>query len=340
VLDKLTRTKVKVLLSLILILALVFGGGCSGTDPGAGSAPPGGQAHPVQEVTEAEPTEPSYEEPAPGDSQADDEEIADPNAGLLIAHFIDVGQGDACLLELPSGETMLIDGGERSAFSVLKEYLEDQYIDRIDYLIATHPHADHIGGLIGIVDEFPIGKIYMPQVAHNTKTFEELLETIKKKGLKITAAKAGVAIETGGGFEAVFVAPRNNDYDNLNDYSAVLKLTHGQVAYLFTGDAEEASEKEMLAAGENLKAEVLKVGHHGSNTSTTQEFLAAVSPGVAVISAGRDNSYGHPHEEVMERLFLAGIEIFRTDLQGSIVITGNEQGIISILTEADYLSGG
>lgn len=335
------RTNVKVLLSLILLLTVLIGAGCSGTEPGAVTPPPEGQPSIAEESTGTVPTEEVDPPEVPQrDYQEDDGEIADPNEGLLILHFIDVGQGDACLLELPSGETMLIDGGDRSAFNTLKEYLEDQYIHRIDYLIATHPHADHIGGLIGIVDQFDIGKIYMPWVAHNTKTFEDLLEAIKRKGLKIATAKAGVTIEAGEGLEAVFVAPVNDDYDDLNDYSAVLKLTHGQVSYLFTGDAEETSEREMLAAGDNLKAHVLKVGHHGSNTSTTQEFLEAVSPDVAVISAGRDNSYGHPHDEVMERLALAGIEIYRTDLQGHIVITGNEQGIISILTEADYLSGG
>lgn len=316
------RTKVKVLLSLILLVALLSGAGCSGTDLGTGSVLPEGQA-PQTEL-----------------SQEDDREIADPNEGFLVAHFIDVGQGDACLLELPSGETMLIDGGDRSAYDVLKEYLEDQYIERIDYLIATHPHADHIGGLIGIVDEFPIGKIYMPRVAHNTKTFEEFLEAIKRKGLKITSAKAGVTIETGDGLEAVFVAPCNDDYQNLNDYSAVLKLTYGEVSFLFTGDAEEISEREMLAGDHSLKAEVLKVGHHGSVTSTTEEFLAAVSPAVAVISCGQDNSYGHPHREVLERLISGGVEILRTDLQGHIVITSSDTRIISILTSADYLGGG
>lgn len=336
------RINLKFMAVLFLLFALLLGAGCSGTDPGPEPAPLEGQASVVREASEPSPEElsqrePELSEPKPG---PEGEEIADPNAGLLVVHFLDVGQGDACFIELPSGETMLIDGGGRAASETVQEYLNKKGVNRIDHLIATHPHEDHIGGLTGVVAGYEIGKIYMPRAVHTTKTYEQLLETIKEKGLKITAARAGLEIEAGEAIEAVFVAPCNDDYDNLNDYSAVLKLTYGATSFLFTGDAEKQAEMEMVASGADLKAQVLKVGHHGSNTSTSPEFLEAVSPEIAVISAGAGNTYGHPHEEVMDRLAFRGVEIYRTDLMGHVVIIVDETKIISILTSADYLNGG
>lgn len=318
------KRQLNLLLFTILLFTLVLGVGCSGTGPSPGSAPPQEQV-PVVNFEDA------------GDAP-DVAETPEPE-GILTAHFIDVGQGDACLVELPGGGTILIDGGGRAATDTLLQYLQAQSIDRIDHLIATHPHEDHIGGLIGVVAELEIGKVYMPRVVHTTKTFEELLETIKEKGLKITAARTGVEIEAGDGVEAVFVAPCREDYEDLNDHSAVLKLRFGQASFLFTGDAERQSEMDMLNSGTDLMAQILKVGHHGSSTSTSHEFLEAVNPEVAVISAGKDNSYGHPHEEVVDRLASFGVEILRTDLMGDIVVTADAQGMLSILTAADYLEG-
>ncbi|GAW92764.1 hydrolase [Calderihabitans maritimus] len=167
----------------------------------------------------------------------------------------------------------------------------------------------------------------MPKVAHTTKTFEDLLLAIKGKGLKVTQAKAGVKLDVGPGIEAVMLAPNNSSYDDLNNYSAVLKITYGSTSFLFTGDAEAESESEMLRTGYDLKADVLKVGHHGSSSSTTQAFLKAVSPKYAVISVGKDNKYGHPHTETLAKLAEAGIQVFRTDLQGTIVATSDGKTI-------------
>jgi len=334
-----------IFLSLVLVAA-----GCSDAGPGPGPAPSGGQApvvEPGEEAaleTEGSPSEAVGQEdtdqglaPPAGDSETaagtgQEEGAPGEAAGLVKAHFIDVGQGDACLVELPGGQTILIDGGSRAAGEKLLSYLREQGVERIDYLIATHPHEDHIGGLIGVVERMEIGKIYMPRVAHTTRTYEQFLEAIQAKGLKITAARAGVTVDTGEGVEAVFVAPCREDYKELNDHSAVLKLTYGQVSFLFTGDAEAEAEQDMLAGGADLAAQVLKAGHHGSSTSSSEAFLRAVQPQIAVISAGKDNSYGHPHREVLERLTSLGVEILRTDLAGDIVITADRQGIVAVAT--------
>ena len=248
----------------------------------------------------------------------------------LRIHFIDVGQGDAILIQFPSGQNMLIDAGEDQ--NTIKAYIANQGIKKIDHVIATHPHADHIGGMTNVIKSFDIGKVYMPKTTHTSKTYENLLLAIKDKGLKITAAKAGLNIDVGTDVEAQLVGPNSESYDNLNNYSVVLRICYGNTSFLFTGDAESAAEAEMINSGYMIKSDVLKVGHHGSNSSTTPSFIEAVSPKFAVISAGKGNTYGHPHQEVLARLNDAGIEIYRTDESGTIiaesdgnVITFNKQ---------------
>lgn len=322
------RFSVAILLLLILSLSLGCGIGPEPIDP-APSVPeelpssPG--PDPEVDIDLSQEGEP--EEPASG-------EVLDqvPYDKSLAVHFIDVGQGDGALIQLPTGETILIDGGDRHASARVTGYLADLGIEHIDYLVGTHPHADHIGGLIQVIREFSIGQIIMPKIGHNTKTYLELLETIQEKGLKITAAKAGLELDLGEGLAGRFVAPVKDDYSKLNDHSAVLRLTYGQISFLFTGDAEVASELDMLASGEELNSQVLKVGHHGSGTSTSQKFLTAVEPELAVISAGRDNSYGHPHQEIVERLEWNEIEILRTDLLGTIILITQGEKIDEIRT--------
>ncbi|EOD01363.1 MBL fold metallo-hydrolase [Caldisalinibacter kiritimatiensis] len=236
----------------------------------------------------------------------------------LIVHFIDVGQADSILIELPNGETSLIDGGNRQDAELVVNYIKDLNIKEIDYLIATHPHEDHIGGLPDVVREFKIGKIYMPRKSSNTKIYENLLKEIKNKGLKITTARGGQKIIDVDKLKFTIIAPNSKKYDETNEYSIVNKLTYKNTSFLFTGDAEKDSEDEMLKLGYDLSADVLKVGHHGGRTSTNVEFLKRVNPKYAVISAGKGNDYGHPHKEVIERLQDRNIVIFRTDVHGTI----------------------
>jgi len=167
----------------------------------------------------------------------------------------------------------------------------------------------------------------MPKTTHTTRTYENLLLAIKDRGLKITTAKAGLDIDVGQGIEAKLVAPNSDSYQNLNDYSAVLRLVYGNTGFIFTGDAESVSELEMINSGYSLKSDVLKVGHHGSSTSTTPAFLNAVSPKYAVISCGKDNSYGHPHQEVITRLNNTGVIIYRTDESGTIIAESDSSTI-------------
>lgn len=241
----------------------------------------------------------------------------------LTVHYIDVGQGDSILVQLPSGQTILIDGGTASAGYTVVSYLNSLGIPRIDHLIATHPHEDHIGGLITVLKEIPVDKVYMPRATHTTRTFENLLLLIQEKGLRITAAKAGVALDIGQGASATFVSPAGESYDNLNNLSAVLRISYGDTSFLFTGDAEALSEREMMASNLSIRADVLKVGHHGSNTSTSEAFLGAVMPTLAVISVGGGNTYGHPHLEVLARLAKHGVQVYRTDINGTVVVVSD-----------------
>ncbi len=241
--------------------------------------------------------------------------------GVLTVHFIDVGQADSILIQMPSGRVMMIDAGNNGDGGALKKYLQALNVKRIDVLVGTHPHEDHIGGLDDIIKAFDIGSVYMPKVSATSKTYEDVLSAIKSKGLKVNTAKAGAEIKLGGesALSIEMIAPNGAEYDSLNDYSAAIKLTYGSTKMLFMGDVEEVSEKEILKAKYDIKAELIKVGHHGSDTATSAAFLKAVAPKLAVISCGEDNSYGHPHKEVLARLKSQKADVYRTDTMGTIV---------------------
>lgn len=240
--------------------------------------------------------------------------------GQLCIKYIDVGQGDSEFIMLPNGETILIDAGEKGSGKKVVSAIKDMSVDKIDYLIATHPHADHIGGMPEVIDSFDIGKVYMPRADYSSKTYLTVLEKIDEKNLKITAVKTGTNVISSDELSAEFIAPASGKYNSLNDFSAVLKLTYGDTSFLFTGDAEANSEQEMLESGFDLSADILKVGHHGSDTSSSEKFLDAVSPEYAVISCGLNNDYSHPSENTLDKLSAINTKVFRTDKMGTITV--------------------
>jgi competence protein ComEC len=241
-----------------------------------------------------------------------------PLEGEILVHFIDVGQGDSILVQ-SENHAVLIDAGPAAASKNLTGYLEFLGIRSLDYVVATHPHSDHIGSMPEILDRFQVWNLWMPDVAHDTAAFEDFLDAVERNNLEITTVQAGDTISAGP-IRMTAVAPNSSGHDNLNDYSIVLHMQHGGTAFLFTGDAEALSEAEMLAAGWNLQAGILKAGHHGSRTSSTAAFLDAVGAEAAVISVGAGNQFGHPHQEVLDRLSERDMVVMRTDERGTIVI--------------------
>ena len=245
----------------------------------------------------------------------------------LTVTYIDVGQADSILIQTPGGKNLLIDAGNNGDASTIVTYLKAQNISRLDYVIATHSHEDHIGSLDTVIKTFDIGQVVMPKESSNTQTFRDVMTAIANKGLKPIEAKAGVKLDMGSEIYAELLAPNSSGYEDTNDYSAVLRLVYGKNSFLFTGDAEAQSETEMLRLGSQLKADVLKVGHHGSRTSSTAAFLKLVAPKYAIISVGKGNSYGHPTGEALARLSSVGATIYRTDESGTIVCESDGENI-------------
>lgn len=237
-------------------------------------------------------------------------------SGNLEVHYLDVGQGDATLIKC-GDMTMLIDAGDNSQGMNVRTYLEKQGIERLDYVIGTHPDADHIGGLDVVIYNFDCGTILMPDEEKDTKTYDDVVQAIKSKSYKITLPEVGTTYSLGEARVTV-IAP-NDDYTDANNSSIGILLEFGDTTFLFTGDAEEEAERDILANGIDISADVYKAGHHGSRTASSEEFLEAVKPEAVVISCGEDNSYGHPHAEILNYCRMNNIPIYRTDMQGTIV---------------------
>ncbi len=243
------------------------------------------------------------------------------SAENLVVYFLDVGQADAAILQC-GDEVMMIDGGESSDSSRIYSYLTKTLgITYIDYMIATHPHADHIGGLSGALNACSVGVVYSPVTSYDSKQFSSLVKYTQKQGCDLTVPEVGDSFAFGDA-QVQFLSPAM-EYNNVNDCSIVVRITHGSNTFLFAGDAEWDAEHDMLSSGYDLSATVLKVGHHGSDTSSSYVFLREVMPKYAVISCGKDNSYGHPTEGALSRLRDVGAQIFRTDLQGNVVFVSD-----------------
>lgn len=242
----------------------------------------------------------------------------EPCAGQLTAHYIDVGQGDCEFIELPNNETMLIDAGDSGSGPEITAYIKNLGYDTINYLVATHPHADHIGGMSYVITNLNIVHMYMPEKSTDTKTFENLLQTILDMNIKVKKAESGTEILNTENLKIGILAPDSETYKNLNNYSAVIKMDYKNTSFLFMGDAEKEVEEKL--PNKEIQTDVLKVGHHGSDTSSTAAFLEKVSPKYAVISCGKNNRYGHPDSITLQNLESVGSVILRTDLDGTIII--------------------
>ncbi|WP_027624434.1 ComEC/Rec2 family competence protein [Clostridium lundense] len=246
---------------------------------------------------------------------------------LLKIHYIDVGQGDSILISI-NGTNMLIDSGSHEKEEYLITYLKKQKIKKLHHVIATHPHEDHIGSMAGIIKNFNIENFYGPKVVVNEKCFTSMVTELRKKHLKIQVAKVGKKIKIHPNIICEIIAPNNTSYENINNHSVVIKLTYGYTSFIFTGDAEKISENEMLKGSINLKCDVLKLGHHGSNTSTTDSFLEKTSPKIAIISCGKKNIFRHPNKKIVNKLKNKNIKVYRTDIDGNIILISNGNSIM------------
>lgn len=240
----------------------------------------------------------------------------------LRVHILDVGQADCILIQGPE-KTMVIDGGESKNGPDIIRYLRDQGVERIDYYLNTHPHADHYGGIAQVMEAIPTGEFFHhpppAEYAPATRGYQKLLQYLIDSKTKTTILNPGDTIDLGGGAVLTCLAPLEG-YDDMNNNSLVERLVYGERAILFTGDAEKKSESAILESGAELSADVYSVPHHGSSTGVTREFLDAVDPVFATVSVGKDNDYGHPHRETLERLQQKKVTCLRTDLLGNIVI--------------------
>ena len=239
-----------------------------------------------------------------------------PMDGLYV-HYIDVGQGDSELV-CCNGEYMLIDAGEPDASDAVLEYLDALGIDKLDYLVCTHGHSDHCGGLDAVVESLEVETVFTSPYAGDSPSYEIFTDAVYNAGLELTVPVLGESYRLGEASFS-FIGPLE-DYDNLNDDSLVMRLEYGDTSFLFTGDMTSKAEKDLINDGADLRCDVLKVGHHGSSGSSCYQFLYEAQPGIGVISCEKGNSYGHPHEETLSRLNDAGVTVYRTDLEGSIVI--------------------
>ncbi len=330
-----TRLRIAALVVAAGLLALggCAAGGDSGESGGAAPEPRVERAVEVAEEVEAPASNaPSGVDAGKGaaDSSAplagtgDAASAPAPDASLLKVRFIDVGQGDCALISCDD-QWLLIDAGPPQASSTVYSVLRRLGVARLDYLVSTHPDADHAGGISGALEAAACGTFYSPTAESDTRTWRSLCERLGRQGVPITIPAPGDSFSLGAA-RVTFLGPVHPASDD-NNNSLVLRIDHGDDSFLFTGDAEREEESDLLSSGANLRADVLKVGHHGSAGASSPAFLAAVAPQHAVISVG-DNSYGHPTDEVLGRLAAQGANVLRTDQGGDILAVSTGDGIV------------
>ena len=335
--------KKKMTIWLLALLLLLSGcGAAEGTEPALPDSPDGIVSEevvqqPQTDITDSEEnrqdeqrvdeeTEPSPSEPPallPEQTPAT-EATTPPENSTFEVRFIDVGQGD-CSLILCDGKAMLIDGGEASESSKVYAYLKKSGVDHLNYIVATHAHSDHIGGLSGALNYASVDTALCPVTSYDSKTFNSFTKYLSQQGVSITVPEPGDIFSLGSA--SVIILGPQRSYEDTNDTSIVMKVVYGKTSFLFTGDAERTAEADILDAGYNLSATVLKVGHHGSDTSTSYPFLREIMPEYAVIQVGKGNSYGHPTEDTLSKLRDANAKVYRNDLQGTIICTSDGEEV-------------
>ena len=261
-----------------------------------------------------------------------------PETAVLEVHFIDVGQGDATLV-MHGESAMLIDAGDASNGAAVREYIRGRGIEKLEYLVLTHPDSDHIGGAPPVISMYQVDRVFISNFEKDTMTYRKLIEALDAKRYAYATPGVG-ATHALGGAEFTILAP-DGTYRDSNNSSIALLLTYGNTSFIFTGDAEERAERDIAANGHDISADVLHAGHHGSRTSSSAAFLDAVSPSFVVISCGTGNPYGHPHAETLERYRDMGMAVYRTDGQGSIVATSDGEAITwSVTPSGTWQAGG
>jgi competence protein ComEC len=249
-----------------------------------------------------------------------------------------VDQGDSALIQTPNGANILIDGGPKSSANKVISYLESLGINKINIVVSTHPHEDHIGGLISVLNNFTIDNVIDSGMPHTTTTYKNYLNAINSKNINYIVPTLGQEFDLDPNIKMQVLGPITKSTSNLNNSSIVIKLTYGTTSFLFAGDAQSKEESQILSKGYNLTSQVLKVGHHGSSSSSSINFLKAVSPSIAIISCGAGNSYGHPHDITLKNLKNLGVTIYRTDTTGDIIIQ-SDGGSCSVIQGSPFVYG-
>lgn len=256
---------------------------------------------------------------------------------MLEVHFIDVGQGDCTLIEVDN-EYMLIDTGIPDSQSDLEEYLVSYGIEKFEYVIATHPHQDHIGNMDYIIEEYEIETFMMPDVTYNTMCYQSMMEALEIGRVNVVNPKQGAVYELGGA-QFTIISDSEADYgDNINNYSIGIKLTYGETNFVLCGDAEYEAEQDIINSGMDIGADVLKINHHGSGSSSSEAFLEEIDADYAIICVGADNEYGHPREKILNRLQSFDMTVYRTDKEGNIIIRSDGEKLLFYLEKNESLA--